>query len=240
MNQNQSHDPSHDHIKVNNTTLTKSEQDALLRSFLPSVNGQEGSPANTFTSSELHQLQRAVGTISIGPSSRSNPSGNRHVRTTGSLMGIRDLQSSFQRTLPPPPPLTTTTKIVSCSQDGMEETVTEEEHKEQLQASSLLLSSTTAALDWYGIPRFHQEAPLARSFREQVRYGHFQGPTNGICPGFLQCNLVVLPQGPLAYDFLLFCQRNPKSCPLIEVCDVGSPFPNGVALGADLRTDVPR
>ncbi|KAL3896632.1 MAG: hypothetical protein SGARI_007123, partial [Bacillariaceae sp.] len=65
----------------------------------------------------------------------------------------------------------------------------------------------------------------------------FTTPTNGVCPGFLQCNLVVLPQGPIAFDFLLFCQRNPKACPLIEVCDVGSPFPHGVAPGADLRTD---
>ena len=43
-----------------------------------------------------------------------------------------------------------------------------------------------------------------------------------------------------AYDFLLFCQRNPRPCPLIEVTDVGSPEPVGVAPGADLRTDIPR
>merc|ERR1712176_918975 len=56
----------------------------------------------------------------------------------------------------------------------------------------------------------------------------------------MQCNLVVLPQGPAAFDFLLFCQRNPKACPLIDVCDVGSPYAPGVAKGADLRTDVPK
>ena len=43
-----------------------------------------------------------------------------------------------------------------------------------------------------------------------------------------------------AYDFLLFCQRNPRPCPLLEVTDVGSPEPVGVAPGADLRTDIPR
>ena len=79
-----------------------------------------------------------------------------------------------------------------------------------------------------------------RAFRKAVREGTFQGPTNGVCPGFMQCNLVVLPQGQHAFDFLLFCQRNKKACPLVEVCDVGSPYPNGVARDADLRTDVPK
>ena len=61
-----------------------------------------------------------------------------------------------------------------------------------------------------------------------------------MCPGFLQCNLVVLPAGPAAFDFLLFCQRNPKACPLIEVCEAGSAVPLSVAPDADLRTDCPR
>ena len=81
----------------------------------------------------------------------------------------------------------------------------------------------------------------ARYFREcVVRPNLHTKPTNGVCPGYLQCNLVVLPQGQIAFDFLLFCQRNPKSCPLIEVCDVGSPYPTGIAPGADLRTDIPK
>ena len=95
-------------------------------------------------------------------------------------------------------------------------------------------------LEWHGSPRFHKNAVLAREFRAKVRSGEFTGPTNGVCPGFLQCNMVVLPQGQVAFDFLLFCQRNPKACPLIEVCDVGSPYASGVALGADLRSDLPK
>lgn len=101
-------------------------------------------------------------------------------------------------------------------------------------------SPQDAPLDWHGAPRFHKNVELSREFRSKVRSGAFTGPTNGVCPGFLQCNLVVLPQGPIAFDFLLFCQRNPKACPLIEVCDVGSPYASGVAPGADLRTDVPK
>jgi len=57
--------------------------------------------------------------------------------------------------------------------------------------------------------------------------------------GHVQANLAVLPKD-YAYDFLLFCQRNPRACPLIEVTDIGSPEPTGVAPGADLRTDLPR
>src|SRR5690606_16496396 len=41
-------------------------------------------------------------------------------------------------------------------------------------------------------------------------------------------------------DFLLFCHRNPKPCPVLDVTDVGSPEPRLVAPGADLRTDLPR
>jgi uncharacterized protein YcsI (UPF0317 family) len=52
-------------------------------------------------------------------------------------------------------------------------------------------------------------------------------------------NLVVLPRD-LAYDFLLFAQRNPKPCPVIEVTDTGSPEPRLTAPGADLRTDIPK
>jgi uncharacterized protein YcsI (UPF0317 family) len=79
-----------------------------------------------------------------------------------------------------------------------------------------------------------------QKFRELVRSREFVSPTNAVCPGHLQCNLVVLPQGKESFDFLLFCQRNKKACPLIEVCDVGSPHPHGVAQHADLRTDVPK
>jgi uncharacterized protein YcsI (UPF0317 family) len=43
----------------------------------------------------------------------------------------------------------------------------------------------------------------------------------------------------LAFDFLLFCQRNPKPCPLLDVTEPGDPEPRLVAPGADLRTDLP-
>jgi len=76
-----------------------------------------------------------------------------------------------------------------------------------------------------------QEARLA------MRAKQWTGPTKHTVPGYVKCNLVVLPQRD-AYDFLVYCQRNPKPCPLIEVTDPGDPEPRMSAPGADLRTDL--
>ena len=78
-----------------------------------------------------------------------------------------------------------------------------------------------------------------REVRQQIREGKWRQPTAGLAPGFVQANLVILPRD-LAFDFLLFAQRNPKPCPVVEVTDVGSAEPKLSAPGADLRTDVPR
>jgi uncharacterized protein YcsI (UPF0317 family) len=78
-----------------------------------------------------------------------------------------------------------------------------------------------------------------REIRADIRSGKLTGVTAGLGAGHVQANLAVLPKD-CAYDFLLFCQRNPRPCPLIEVTDVGSPEPVGVAPGADLRTDIAR
>jgi uncharacterized protein YcsI (UPF0317 family) len=78
-----------------------------------------------------------------------------------------------------------------------------------------------------------------KEIRQAIRQGRYTGGTAGLAPGHVQANLVILPRDA-AYDFLVFCQRNPRPCPLVEVTDPGSPEPVGVAPGADLRTDVPR
>jgi len=74
--------------------------------------------------------------------------------------------------------------------------------------------------------------------RAACRAGTLTTPTPGLAPGFVQANLVLLPK-EWAFDFLLFCQRNPKPCPLLDVTDAGSWEPRAVAPGADLRTDLP-
>ena len=74
--------------------------------------------------------------------------------------------------------------------------------------------------------------------RLSARRGDWAGPTPGLALGFDQANLVIVPK-EFAYDFLLFCQRNPKPCPLLDVTEPGDPEPRSVAPGSDLRTDLP-
>ncbi len=74
--------------------------------------------------------------------------------------------------------------------------------------------------------------------RERARRGDLTTPTPGLALGYVQANLVVVPR-ELSFDFLLFCQRNPKPCPLLDVTSPGNPEPRQIATGADLRTDLP-
>jgi uncharacterized protein YcsI (UPF0317 family) len=74
--------------------------------------------------------------------------------------------------------------------------------------------------------------------RAAARAGKLAIPTPGLALGYVQANLVVLPRD-WAFDFLLFCQRNPKPCPLLDVTEPGDAEPRGTAPGADLRTDLP-
>jgi uncharacterized protein YcsI (UPF0317 family) len=83
------------------------------------------------------------------------------------------------------------------------------------------------------------QTATGQQVRALCRRGALAAPTPGLAPGFVQANLVVVPRD-LAFDFLLFCRRNPKPCPLLDVTDPGSPEPAAVAPGADLRTDLPR
>src|SRR6185295_6070615 len=83
-----------------------------------------------------------------------------------------------------------------------------------------------------------QNATTGADVRRLARSGELTGPTPGLALGYVQANLVIVPR-ELAFDFLLFCQRNPKPCPLLDVTEPGSPEPRRVAPGADLRTDLP-
>src|SRR5438876_2969492 len=73
--------------------------------------------------------------------------------------------------------------------------------------------------------------------RIQARNGAWSGQTSGLAMGYVQANLVVVSRD-LAFDFLLFCQRNPKPCPLLDVTEPGDPEPRFIASGADIRTDL--
>ncbi|MCG8511662.1 MAG: putative hydro-lyase [Rhodospirillales bacterium] len=74
--------------------------------------------------------------------------------------------------------------------------------------------------------------------RLAARRGGLRSATHGFARGHVQTNLAILPQ-EYAFDFLRFCIRNPKPCPLVEVLDPGNPEPVRSAPGADIRTDLP-
>jgi uncharacterized protein YcsI (UPF0317 family) len=81
----------------------------------------------------------------------------------------------------------------------------------------------------------------ATATAEQARRAYREGlvtPTTGWACGVAQANLVVVPHD-WAYDVLLFCHRNPKPCPVLDVTDAGATS-TVLAPDADLRTDVPR
>ena len=59
-----------------------------------------------------------------------------------------------------------------------------------------------------------------KDVRGLIRTGEVNMPTSGMSEGYLQANLAILPK-KYAYDFLLFAQRNPKPCPILEVLDEG-------------------
>ncbi|WP_341206863.1 putative hydro-lyase [uncultured Psychrosphaera sp.] len=76
--------------------------------------------------------------------------------------------------------------------------------------------------------------------RRFIRDGKWKSHTSGLANGYVQCNLVILPE-PEANDFLKFCQLNPKSCPIIAMSsEVGSPYIDvGADEPADIRSDIP-
>jgi uncharacterized protein YcsI (UPF0317 family) len=79
----------------------------------------------------------------------------------------------------------------------------------------------------------------ARRVRMTVRSGEHTGHTVGQASGIVQGNVVILPAKG-AGDFLRFCQRNPKPCPLLAVSEPGDPTLPRLGDDIDIRTDVPQ
>ena len=80
---------------------------------------------------------------------------------------------------------------------------------------------------------------LARQARLDARSGRLTGPTAILAPGHVQATLAILPRA-LAADFLHFCQRNPKPCPLLAMSEPGDPALPELGADIDIRTDIPR
>lgn len=75
--------------------------------------------------------------------------------------------------------------------------------------------------------------------RHLIREGKYTKQTSGLAAGYTQANLVILPK-ELAYDFLLFAQRNPAPCPILEISDVGNRTLSDFATDVDLANDFPK
>ena len=78
-----------------------------------------------------------------------------------------------------------------------------------------------------------------KEVRALIRDGVITHQTSGMCGGYAQANLCILPKD-YAFDFLLFCMRNPKPCPVLEVGDVGSRVIRTMADGGDICRDIPK
>ncbi len=81
-------------------------------------------------------------------------------------------------------------------------------------------------------------ANAAHAARLSIRSGAHRSHTAGLAPGHVQGNLCILPKA-YAADFLLFCQRNPKPCPILAVGEPGDPHLPSLGADLDIRTDVP-
>jgi len=81
-----------------------------------------------------------------------------------------------------------------------------------------------------------RQADLA-TVRQAIRRGEYSSHTAGLGVGKLQANLAIMP-ARYALDFMRFCQRNPKPCPLVGVTDTGNPMMTTVGQ-IDIRSDVP-
>ena len=87
---------------------------------------------------------------------------------------------------------------------------------------------------------FYPASPAALAAGRAARAAYRAGkvaPTAGVAPGMTQANMIALPRD-WAWDFLLYAQRNPKPCPVLDVIEAGAHH-TVLAEGADLRTDIP-
>ena len=69
------------------------------------------------------------------------------------------------------------------------------------------------------------QAVSPSELRGLIRESKWTTPTTGLVPGFVQANLVMLPKEQ-AFHFLLFCVRNPKPCPILDVLEPGQVEPS--------------
>jgi len=96
-------------------------------------------------------------------------------------------------------------------------------------------SVSELALSVFGLDGIRNAAHVRRLIRQGLWASH----TSGLADDHVQGNVVILPQA-LAGDFLRYCQRNPKPCPVLAVSEPGQAKLPSLGADIDIRTDVPR
>ncbi|KAF0980254.1 hypothetical protein FDP41_013468 [Naegleria fowleri] len=79
-------------------------------------------------------------------------------------------------------------------------------------------------------------------FRKLIRSGEFRSITSGYCEGYIQANLVILPQ-KFADEFEQFCKLNHAPCPVLEKLQPGEIKPKLLIHEeneCDIRKDIPK
>lgn len=74
--------------------------------------------------------------------------------------------------------------------------------------------------------------------RGLIRQGVIDFPTAGMCRGYAQANLVILPP-EYAADFEEFTKKNPFPCPVLEIIK-GTPETHAMGEGGNICSDIPR
>ena len=74
--------------------------------------------------------------------------------------------------------------------------------------------------------------------RGLIRQGVIDFPTAGMCRGYAQANLVILPP-EYAADFEEYTKKNPFPCPVLEIIK-GTPETHAMGEGGNICTDIPR
>lgn len=76
--------------------------------------------------------------------------------------------------------------------------------------------------------------------RQDIRSGRHTTNTSGLCTGFVQGNLAILPKS-YADEFLMFCQLNPRPCPVVGMsANPGEFMLPDLGKDVDIRKDVPK
>lgn len=91
----------------------------------------------------------------------------------------------------------------------------------------------------HSAPSSHSSHTPAVQARHAIREGRWTGHTSGLADGYVQGNLVILRKAH-ADDFLNYCRRNPKPCPVLAVSQPGHPGLPSLGADLDIRTDLPR